>query len=102
MNRSLSSAAFGIALLVLGTSSAFAFTQVTNDGYPSTVLSTRLADPDDIMDHMASRQSGGASTITHFGGTTLQVFGPSGGGMATSPFVNDPAMGTVPSKREGW
>jgi hypothetical protein len=83
--------------------SAFAFSTVTSDNYPANTLSTRLADPDDIMQDMGQRYGGGGVTIQHFGNTTVGIVGPSGGyGAGQDSFVGDPGMGTVPSKREGW
>jgi hypothetical protein len=80
--------------------SAFAFEQVTTDQYANT-LSTKLADPDDIIQDMSQRYSGNHATILHLGNTTVGIVGPSAGFSAgNSPFLADPAMGTVPSKRE--
>jgi hypothetical protein len=82
--------------------SAFAFEAVTSDQFPSTTLSTKLADPDDIIHDMSQRYTGNSATILHSGNMTIGIVGPSGGGYggASSAFVPDPAMGTVPSKRQ--
>ena len=104
MPKTLIVSAVAVLAVATGATSALAFTTVTKDGYPATTLSTRLADPEDIMSDMASQQSsGGSVTISRFGGTTLGIVGPGAGyGTGVGPFVPDPAMTTVPSKREGW
>ncbi len=91
----LSAVAFAASL-----PSAFAFEQVTTDQYANT-LSTKLADPDDIIQNMSQRYSGNSATVMHFGNTTIGIIGP-GGGYAgpNGAFLADPVAGTVPSKRE--
>jgi hypothetical protein len=82
-------------------STAFAFEAVTSDQFPSTTLSTKLADPDDIIQDMSQRYTGNSATVLHSGNMTIGIIGPGGGGYAgNGPFLADPAMGTVPSKRE--
>jgi hypothetical protein len=93
-----------IVLLALaaGVSTGHAFSTVTSDEFPAAARATPLADPEDIVNDMANQQSNGAAIVNSFGGTTLGIQGPSGGGLAQGPFVPDPAVTTVPSKREGW
>jgi hypothetical protein len=87
--------------LTAGISSAPAFEAAPNDEFPATTLSTKLADPDDIIQDMSQRYTGNSATIVHLGNTTIGIVGPSGGYAGTdSPFVPDPAAGTVLSKRE--
>jgi hypothetical protein len=81
--------------------SALAFEAVNNDQFQTGTLSTRLSDPDDLIQDMSQRYNGNSATIVHLGNTTLGIVGPGGGyGAGNSPFVPDPAAGTVPSKRE--
>jgi hypothetical protein len=102
MRLSLYLSALAIASVALAPA-AFAFSTVTSDNYPANTLSTRLADPDDIIQDMGQRYGGRGVTIQHFGNTTVGIVGPSGGYAAgQDSFVGDPGMGTVPSKREGW
>ncbi|HEX4112091.1 MAG TPA: hypothetical protein VH020_06100 [Stellaceae bacterium] len=93
--------ALGLIALAASAPDAFAFQTVTNDQFPSTTLSTKLADPDDIIQDMSQRYTGSSATIFHSGNMTIGITG-SGGGFAAaeSPFVADPAMGTVLSKRQ--
>jgi hypothetical protein len=80
---------------------ASAFEVAPNDEFPASTLSTKLVDPDDIIQNMSQRYSGNSATITHFGNTTISIIGPSGGYSGTeSPFLPDPAANMVPSKRE--
>jgi hypothetical protein len=95
-------AALALVALAAAGPRALAFTSVSSDGYPSAALATPLADPEDIANDMANQQSTGTAIVNTFGGTTLGIAGPSGGGLASSPFLPDPAVTTVPSKEEGW
>ena len=90
-----------VIALAQGISLAAAFEAAPNDEFPAATLSTKLADPDDIVQDMAHRYTGNSATIAHFGNTTIGIVGPgSGYGSAAAPFVPDPAAGTVLSKRE--
>jgi hypothetical protein len=90
-----------VLAVVANASSAFAFEAVTDDQLPNTTLSTKLADPDDIIQDMSQRYTGNSASIFHSGGMTIGIVGPSGGyGAGDSAFVPDPAAGTVPSKRQ--
>ena len=90
-----------IIALTANLSPAPAFEVAPNDEFPAATLSTKLADPDDIIQDMSQRYTGNSATIAHFGNTTIGIIGPSGGYSGTeSPFLPDPAAGTVPSKRE--
>ena len=81
--------------------SAFAFETVTSDQFPTTTFSTKLADPDDIIQDMSQRYAGQSATILHSGNMTIGIVGSGGGfGATESPFLADPAMGMVPSKRQ--
>ncbi len=88
--------------IVVSIPAAFAFEAANNDQFNSNTLSTKLADPDDIIQDMSQRYTGNSATIYHSGPVTIGIVGPGGGGAygGTSPFVDDPAAGTVLSKRQ--
>ena len=90
-----------VVALGAGIAPAAAFEAAPNDQLPAGMLSTRLADPDEIVQDMAQRYAGKSATIAHFGNTTIGIIG-SGSGYpgAEGPFLADPAAGTVLSKRE--
>lgn len=93
--------ALSVVALAASMPAAFAFEAVNSDQFSSNTLSTKLADPDDIIQDMAQRYSGNSATIYHAGPMTIGIVGPGGGSYAgSSPFVDDPAAGTVLSKRE--
>ena len=94
--------ALAVLAVALAAPGAFAFTTVTEDGYPSTTISTRLADPEDIMSEIDSQRWGRNVTVSHFGNTTIGIMGPNGGMAGVSPFDRDPASSTVLSKQQGW
>jgi hypothetical protein len=94
--------ALALLALVAVAPGARAFTSAADGNYPSAATATPLADPEDIANDMASGQSTGVAVVNTLGGATLDFAAPSGGGLAGSPFVADPAMSTVPSKQEGW
>ncbi len=89
-----------IAILA-GLPAAQAFEATTEDQLPPNTMSTKLADPDDIIQDMSQRYTGNSATIYHSGPITIGIMGPGGGAYGgTSPFLDDPAASTVPSKRE--
>lgn len=93
--------ALGLIAVTAGARDASAFETVTNDQFPSSILSTKLADPDDIVQNMSQRYTGRDATIFRSGNMTIGIVGPGGGFAAgESPFVADPAVGMVPSKRQ--
>jgi hypothetical protein len=93
--------ALSVIALTVSMSPALAFEAAPNDEFPSTTLSTKLADPDDIIQDMSQRYTGNSATIAHFGNTTIGIVGPSSGyAGGDGPFVPDPAAGTVLSKRQ--
>jgi hypothetical protein len=93
--------ALSVIALTASISPAPAFEPAPNDQFPATTLSTKLADPDDIIQDMSQRYSGNSATIAHFGNTTIGIVGPSGSyNGSDGPFLPDPAAGVVPSKRE--
>jgi hypothetical protein len=101
MKPSYVSLAFATLLLLAGASAAMAFT--TQSG-PSvdTMTSSRVADPDDVMDNLANQQSGGApGSVMSLGGTTLRFGGSSSDSDtgANSRFLTSPAASTVPSQQ---
>ena len=101
MKLSVAVSVLGIAAAVAMSPAAFAFEAVTSDGYPTSTLSTRLADPDQTVQDLSRRYTGNSATIMHFGNTTVGIIGGNGIGYgANSPFVPDPAVGMVPSKRQ--
>jgi hypothetical protein len=90
-----------VIALTAGISPAPAFEAAPNDEFPAGTLSTKLADPDDIVQDMARRYTGNSATIAHFGNTTIGIVGPGSSYTGTDgPFLPDPAAGTVMSKRE--
>ena len=87
-----------LVALAVGSGGAQAFTTQTVNTNVQTKANARLADPDDLMDSMASQQSSGTVGAMRFGGATLRFEGPSSGGDGpNSPFLADPAARTVPS-----
>jgi hypothetical protein len=103
MRKALILGAWAVVAVTMAAPGAFAFSTVSGDDYPNTALSTKLADPDDIMDDMASEQMNHSNTVVNrFGGGTLEFTGPSGSGTYDSRFLPDPAASTVPSKQTGW
>jgi hypothetical protein len=78
-------------LLAATLPSAFAFEAVSNDQFPASTFSTRLADPDDIASEMAVQNNaqqffGQNAQISHFGNVTVGIvqgnlMGPGGIGM---------------------
>jgi hypothetical protein len=90
-----------VIALTASLSAASAFELAPNDQFPASTLSTKLADPDDIIQDMSQRYTGNSATIAHFGNTTIGIVGPSGGyAGGESPFLPDPSAAMVPSKRE--
>ena len=95
--------ALSAAVLAMSVSGARAFEVVTGDPqFRADTTATRLADPDDIIQDMSQHYNGNSATIAHVGNTTIGIIGPGAGvyGGGNSPFVPDPAMNTVPSKRQ--
>jgi hypothetical protein len=87
-----------VAAFAIGAGSAMAFTVQTTNTNLQDKANLRLADPDDLMDSMANQQSSGSSGAVRLGGTTLRFSGSSSGaGAPNSPFLEDPAVRTVPS-----
>ena len=87
-----------LILVAVGAGSAMGFTVQTTNSNLQDKANLRLADPDDLMDSMASQQSSGAGGAVHVGNTTLQFSGSSSGASTpNSPFLEDPAVRTVPS-----
>jgi hypothetical protein len=90
-----------VIALTASISPAPAFEPAPNDQFPDTTLSTKLADPDDIIQDMSQRYSSNSATIARFGNTSIGIVGPSGGyNGSDGPFLPDPAAGMVPSKRQ--
>lgn len=91
-----------VVVLVATVPAASAFEAANNDQFNSNTLSTKLADPDDIIQDMSQRYTGNSATIYHSGPITIGIVGPGSGGAygGTSPFLDDPAAGTVLSKRQ--
>ncbi len=103
IRKALILGAWSVLAVALAASNAHAFTAVDSEDYPNTALSTKLADPDDIMDDMANQQlNGAAQVVNRFGGATVEYAGPNGSGNYDTRFLADPAAGTVPSKQNGW
>ena len=87
--------------LFAGAPSAFAFTTQSSASI-DTMTSARVADPEDLMENMASQQSGaGPATVLHLGGSNLTVGGSSSSSEtgANSRFLVSPAAATVPSQQ---
>jgi hypothetical protein len=102
MKLSLAIPILSAVAIAASVSAAKAFEVVTGDPqFRSDTLSTKLSDPEDIIQDMSQRYNGNSATIAHFGNTTIGIIGPNRSyGAYNSPFVPDPAAGTVPSKRE--
>lgn len=101
MRLSLVVPALSSLAILAGIPAAFAFETSTQDQFPSSTMSTKLADPDDIIQDMSQRYTGNSATVYHAGPITIGIMGPGGGAYGgTSPFLEDPAVNTVPSKRE--
>jgi hypothetical protein len=103
MRSVLSVPVLALLAVAASVSSAFAFETVTSESFPSSTLSTKLTDPDDIIQDMSQRYTGNSATIFHSGNMTIGIVGPGGGGgygAGGSPFLADPAAGMVPSKRQ--
>jgi hypothetical protein len=101
MRLSLVVPALSAIAIVAGIPAAFAFESAPQDQFPSSTMSTKLADPDDIIQDMSQRYTGNTATIYHSGPITIGIMGPGGGAYGgTSPFLDDPAANTVLSKRQ--
>jgi hypothetical protein len=99
----------GLVLLPGTASSAFAFSSQDSSsaeenffGDSDKVDTTLPANvPPQYLTNFAGRPMVGKTIkLGKDSSVTLQFIGPQGGGMAESPFLRDPAMDTVPSKRE--
>lgn len=79
--------------------SAFAFEAVNNNSFDPT-LSTKLSDPDDIVQNMSQQYTGNSATILHVGNTTVGIIGSNGGYTnPDSPLSADQPGAYVPSQR---
>jgi hypothetical protein len=90
MKRLIGLGLLAAALALASAPGAFAFSTVTSDDLPSTVLSTRLADPDDIIQGMDQRYGAGTSMVSHFGGTTVETFQTQRFGVGTGVYLSSP------------
>jgi hypothetical protein len=88
MKASFAIPALAALLLAATLPSAFAFEAVSNDQFPASTFSTKLADPDDIASDVAVQDNaqqffGQNAQISHFGNVTVGVvqgnlMGPAG------------------------
>jgi len=80
--------------------SALAFESVTNDSFDKT-LSTKLSDPDDVVQNLSQQYTGNSATIFHSGNVTIGIVGPNRSySNPDSPFAGTGSGAYVPSQRQ--
>lgn len=100
MNRSLVISILSAMAMAVVVPSAFAFEAVTTDQYNST-LSTKLSDPDEIVQNLSQQYTGNSATVFHAGNVTIGIIGPNRSySNPDSPFAGTGSGAFVPSQRQ--
>ncbi|MGH6981663.1 MAG: hypothetical protein ACREFC_10690 [Stellaceae bacterium] len=89
-----------VAVLAVPAASAVAFEKQTNDPFAPS-LSTDVPNSEQSVQNLSQQYTGNSATIFHSGNVTIGIIGPNRGYTnPDSPFVPDPSVGMVPSKRQ--